>query len=99
MRKYIIERHIPGVGHNGADWRAEAARCSNGVLAELGTDIQWLESFVTNDKIYCVYLARDEGLVREHAAKSGFPANSVSEVRAMLDPTTAGATAGAAAGV
>jgi len=67
----------------------EAARKSNGVLDALGTDIQWIESYVTADKIFCVYLAKDESFIRKHAEKSGFPANRITEVRRMIDPSTA----------
>jgi hypothetical protein len=89
MRKFIIEREIPGIG--GADQGAmrEAAVKSNGVLDALGQDIQWIESYVTGDKIFCVYLAKDETYIRKHAEKSGFPANRVTEVKRMIDPTTA----------
>ena len=88
MPKYVIEREIPGCG----DWPPEqlkaVAQTSCGVLSEMGPQIQWQESYVTGDKIYCVYIAPDEQTVREHAAKGGFPANQVSQVRAMIDPTT-----------
>lgn len=91
MRKYIIERDMPGVGRQSSDGLSAAAQRSNKVLAELGHDIHWLESYVTGDKIFCVYVARDPSLIEEHAAKSGFPATQISEVRAVIDPSTAGA--------
>jgi hypothetical protein len=89
MKKYIIEREIGGVGAKDMAELREAAQASNKVLAELGADIQWQESYVTGDKTFCVYLARDEDIVREHARRSGFPANVITEVRRMIDPTTA----------
>ena len=89
MPKYVIEREIPGCG----DWSAEqlkaVSQTSCGVLSEMGPQIQWQESYVTGDKIYCVYIAPNEAMVREHAQKGGFPANRVSEVRTMIDRTTA----------
>ena len=88
MHKYIIEREIPGAGKMSPSDLAAAAAKSNSVLRKLGTDIQWLQSYVTDDKIYCVYVAKDEALVRQHAQESGFPANRVSEVRAVIDPST-----------
>ena len=89
MPKYVIEREIPGAGNmSGADLQG-ASQKSCQVLNGLGTDIQWVQSYVTNDKIYCVYLAPSEELIREHAAQSGFPANSIAEVKAVIDPTTA----------
>jgi hypothetical protein len=89
VKKYIIEREIGGIGAKDQAELREAARASNAVLAELGPDIQWQESYVTGDKTFCVYLARDEEIVREHARRSGFPANVITEVRRMIDPTTA----------
>ena len=89
MKKYIIEREITGIGAKDRAELREAAQQSNTVLAELGSDIQWQESYVTADKTFCVYLARDEEIVREHARRSGFPANVITEVRRMIDPTTA----------
>lgn len=89
MKKYIIEREIGGIGAKDMAELREAAQASNKVLAELGADIQWQESYVTGDKTFCVYLARDEDIVREHARRSGFPANVITEVRRMIDPTTA----------
>ncbi|MEQ1887651.1 MAG: DUF4242 domain-containing protein [Alphaproteobacteria bacterium] len=89
MKKYIIERDLPAIGSAERDALREAAKTSNKALAELGTDIQWLESYVTADKTFCVYLAKDESLIHDHAKKSGFPANKITEVRRMIDPTTA----------
>ena len=88
MRKYVIERDIPKIGSASRDQLRAAAAKSNGVLRELGPDIQWVESYVADDKIYCVYLAESEGMVRKHAEMSGFPASKVSEIRKMIDPTT-----------
>jgi hypothetical protein len=88
MPKYVIERELPGAGSLTRDQLKEVAKKSNGVLKELGPQIQWVESYVTDDKIYCVYTAPNEELVREHAKRGGFPANSVKEVRTMIDPRT-----------
>jgi hypothetical protein len=89
MPKYVIEREIPGAGKlTTAELQGISAK-SCGVLRNLGPTIQWVESYVTDDKIYCVYIAPNEELVREHASQGGFPANKVSEVRTMIDPTTA----------
>jgi hypothetical protein len=89
MPKYLIEREIPGAGSlSPQDLRAISQKsCS--VLGTMGPQIQWLESHVTGDKIYCVYIAPNEAMVREHAAQGGFPANSVSEIKRTIDPTTA----------
>jgi enamine deaminase RidA (YjgF/YER057c/UK114 family) len=89
MKRFVIERDMPGVGTLAREQMREAAQKSNAVLKELGTDIQWVESYVTGDKIYCVYMAKDEALIHKHAQISGFPANKVSEVRRVIDPTTA----------
>jgi hypothetical protein len=89
MPKYVIERDIPGAGKLTRDQLHAISQTSCGVLTKLGPTIQWVESFVTDDKIYCVYIAPNEGLVREHARQGGFPANRVSAVRTMIDPTTA----------
>ncbi len=88
MKKYIIERGLPGIG--GADREAlkGAAAKSNEVLAELGAQIQWVESFVAADKTFCVYLAEDEGVIKKHAELSGFPATKITEIKKMIDPTT-----------
>lgn len=88
MPKYVIEREIPGAGNLTADELKGISQKSCGVLQNLGPQIQWIESFVTGDKIYCVYIAPNEAMVREHAKRGGFPANQVSEVKAVIDPTT-----------
>jgi hypothetical protein len=88
MPKFVIEREIPGAGKlSKADLQAISQK-SCGVLSGMGPKIQWLESYVTDDKIYCVYIAPDEATVREHATKGGFPANRVSRIATMIDPTT-----------
>ncbi|MEQ1764003.1 MAG: DUF4242 domain-containing protein [Pyrinomonadaceae bacterium] len=91
MPKYVIERDIPGAGDMTADDLMAASQKSCSVLDGLGSEIQWIHSYVTGDKIYCVYTAPSEKLIEEHARESGFPANRISEVRAMIDPTRAGA--------
>ena len=90
MRKYVIEREMPKVGSLSGQELCAASRKSNDVLAELGPRVHWQQSYVTDDKIFCVYLAEDEQAIRDHAEKSGFPANRISEVRAVIDPATAG---------
>jgi hypothetical protein len=87
--KYLIEREIPGAGDLSSDELHAISQKSCGVLREMGPQIQWVESYVTGDKVYCVYIAPDEASVREHAARGGFPANRVSEIKRMIDPTTA----------
>ena len=89
MPKYVIEREIPDAGKLSTDQLQAISQTSCGVLQKLGSQIQWLESFVTDDKIYCVYIAPNEEMVREHARQGGFPANRISEVRTIIDPTTA----------
>jgi hypothetical protein len=89
MPKFVIEREIPGIGDMSDAQIREAARRSVAVLKELGPEIQWLQSYVTGDKLYCVYLAPDETLIREHAKRGGFPANRISAVRRLIDPSTA----------
>jgi hypothetical protein len=89
MPKYVIEREIPGVGSLPADQFLAISQKSCSVLKNLGPQIQWLESYVTQDKIYCVYIAPNEAMVREHAKQGGFPANRISEVKRMIDPTSA----------
>ncbi len=89
MPKYVIEREIPGAGALSSEQLQGISQKSCGVLRNLGPQIQWLESYVTGDKIYCVYIAPNEAMVREHAKQGGFPANRVSEVKAIIDPTTA----------
>ena len=89
MPKYIIERSIPGAGNmTAADLRGVAQK-SCGVLKKLGPAIQWVQSYVTGDKVYCVYVAPNEEIIREHARQGGFPADRISEVKAVIDPTTA----------
>jgi len=89
MPKFVIEREIPGAGKLTPEQLQGVADKSCGVLKAMGPQIQWVQSYVTGDKIYCVYIAPDEKTVREHAKRGGFPANSVSEVKTMIDPTTA----------
>jgi hypothetical protein len=89
VHKYIIERDIPKVGRLGNDKLREAARTSNSALAQLGIDIQWVESFVAADKTFCVYLAKNEAMIRTHAEMSGFPASRITRIETMIDPTTA----------
>ena len=89
MPKFVIEREIPGAGDLTAADLQGISQQSCAVLSELGTDIQWVQSYVTDNKVYCVYIAPDEAAVRKHAEMGGFPANSVSEVRSVIDPTTA----------
>jgi len=89
MPKYIIEREIPGAGALSAEELHGISQKSCGVLSALGPQIQWVQSYVTGDKIYCVYIAPNEALVREHAEQGGFPANSISEIKSIIDPTTA----------
>jgi Protein of unknown function (DUF4242) len=88
LRRFIIERDIPKVGTLERDQLREAAAKSNSVLNQLGPDIQWVESFVADNKTFCVYLAKDEQIIKKHAELSGFPATKVTEVRRMIDPTT-----------
>ncbi len=89
MPKFVIEREIPGVGGMSEETLQQISQKSCNVLRELGPEIQWVESYVTADKLYCVYIARDEGMIREHAERGGFPANRVSQITRMIDPTTA----------
>jgi hypothetical protein len=89
LRRFLIERDIPKVGSFEREQLREAAAKSNEVLHGLGPDIQWVESYVADDKTFCVYLARDEAIIRKHAEISGFPATKITEVRKMIDPTTA----------
>ena len=89
MPKFLIEREIPGAGDLSAQELQSISQKSCGVLRDLGPQIQWVESYVTGDKIYCVYIAPNEEMVREHAQRGGFPANRVSEIRRTIDPTTA----------
>jgi hypothetical protein len=89
MPKYVIEREIPGAGALTPDQLKGISQTSCGVLNTLGPQIQWVQSYVTGDKIYCIYNAPNEAMVREHAAMGGFPANSVAQVMTIIDPTTA----------
>lgn len=90
MPKYVIERNISGAGDMSADELMVASAKSCSVLDGLGSDIQWIHSYVTDDKLYCVYTAPSPELIERHAKESGFPANRISEVKAMIDPTRAG---------
>ncbi len=89
MPKFVIEREIPGVGKLSAQELQAISQKSCSVLNQLGPQIQWVHSYVTGDKIYCVYIAPNEEMVREHAKQGGFPANLISEVKSVIDPTTA----------
>jgi len=90
MPKYVIERELPGAGSLTADQLQGVSQKSCAALSHLGSQIQWVHSYVTGDKIYCVYISPNEELIREHARQGGFPANRISEVRALISPTTAG---------
>ena len=89
MPKYLIEREIPGAGQMSPQQLQGVAAKSCSVLRNLGPQIQWVQSYVTDNKIYCVYIAPNEEMVREHANQGGFPANRISEIRSIIDPTTA----------
>lgn len=89
LRRFIIERDIPEVGSLGREQLRAAAAKSNEVLDQLAPDVQWVESFVADNKTFCVYLANDEAVIQKHAEMSGFPATKITEVRRMIDPTTA----------
>jgi hypothetical protein len=89
MPKYIIEREIPGAGSLTAQDLQGISQKSCGILNDMGPIIQWVESYVTDDKVYCVYIAPDEATVRAHAEQGGFPANRISRIKTMIDPTTA----------
>jgi hypothetical protein len=91
MRKYIIERSLPGIEGLTAAQLRDAAAKSNAALAQLGKDVQWVESYVAGDQTYCVYLAKDEAIIRKHAELSGFPASRIVEVNGVISPTTASA--------
>ncbi len=88
MPKYIIEREIPGAGKLSADELHGIAQKSCGILKKMGPQIQWVESYVTDDKVYCTYIAPDEASIRKHAEEGGFPANRISEIQSVIDPTT-----------
>ncbi len=92
MPKYVIEREIPGAGKLSAPELQGISQKSCDVLIEMGPQIQWIHSYVTDDKVYCVYIAPNEEMVREHAQKGGFPANRISEIRSVIDPVTAEAS-------
>jgi hypothetical protein len=89
MPKFLIEREIPGAGNLSQQELQNISQASCGVLQKMGPQIQWLQSYVTGDKIYCVYIAPNEEMIREHATQGGFPANRVSEIKSVIDPTTA----------
>ncbi len=89
MPKYVIEREIPGAGNLSAEELQSISQKSCDVLQEMGPRIQWLQSYVTDDKLYCVYIAPNDEMIAEHAKKGGFPANSITKVVTMIDPTTA----------
>jgi hypothetical protein len=88
MKRYIIEREIPGVDRMGASDLAGAAKTSNSAIAQLAPRVQWVQSYVTRDKTFCIYLAENEDAIREHSRLSGFPANKITEVTGVIDPTT-----------
>jgi len=89
MPKFVIEREIPGAGNLSPQELQGISQTSCGVLQQMGPRIQWLHSYVTGDKIYCVYIAPNEEMIREHAQQGGFPANRISEIKSVIDPTTA----------
>lgn len=89
MPKYLIEREIPGAGKLSAAELQGVSQTSCGVLKNMGPQIQWVQSYVTGDKVYCVYISPNEEMIREHAKQGGFPANKISEIKTMIDPTTA----------
>jgi hypothetical protein len=91
MPKFVIEREIPDVGKFSPGQLGEVSRKSCNVLQQMGPRVQWVQSYVTNDKIYCIYIAVNEEAVREHARQGGFPANRISEVKSVIDPITGGA--------
>jgi Protein of unknown function (DUF4242) len=88
MHTYVIERNIPGAGSFSKAKLKEISQKSNGVLKDMGPDIQWVDSYVTGDKVYCIYRAKNEDLIREHAKRGGFPADRISEVDTMISPAT-----------
>ncbi len=92
MPKFLIEREIPGAGSLSKEQLRSISETSCGVLREMGPEIQWVQSYVTGDKIYCVYIAPDEDMIKEHARQGGFPANRVTEIKSVIDPTTAEAS-------
>jgi hypothetical protein len=90
MKRYVIEREVPGIGLNDQAGLCSIAKTSNAAITQLSQRVQWMHSYVTNDKSFCIYLADDETALREHARISGFPANKITLVNAVIDPTTAG---------
>jgi hypothetical protein len=90
MRRYVIEREVPGIGSLNAQQLQGASAKSCDALRQIGTGVQWIESYVAADKTFCIYLAENEASIRRHAELSGFPANRITEVRTLIDPTTAG---------
>lgn len=93
MRKFMVERNIPKVGSFTSQQLGDAAKQSNGTLAVLAPAVQWVHSYVAADKTFCVYLAENEEVIREHAKRSGFPANTITEIKRVIDPTTAASCA------
>jgi hypothetical protein len=89
MPKFIIEREIPGAGSLTPQQLREISQKSCGILSQMGTGIQWVQSYVTDDKVYCVYIAPSEAIIRKHAEQGGFPANRISKIAGVIDPTTA----------
>ena len=89
MKRFIIERDLPKIGDAGKEDLKDAAKTSNAALAELGKDIQWIKSYVAENKTFCVYLAKDEEIIRKHSELSGFPATIITEIKRIIDPTTA----------
>ncbi len=89
MPKFVIEREVPGAGKLAAHELQAISQKSCGVLRQMGAQIQWVQSYVTDDKIYCVYIAPNEQMIREHASQGGFPADRISEIKSVIDPTTA----------
>ena len=98
MPKYVIEREIPGAGSMTPEQLQVASQTSCGVLQKMGPQIQWQQSYVTRDKLYCIYIAPNEDTIREHAQQGGFPANRISEIKTIIDPTTAEAKEQSATG-
>ena len=88
MPKFVIERELPGAGNLSPQELQAVSQTSCNVLRKMGPDIQWVQSYVTSDKIYCIYIAPNEEMIREHAREGGFPANSISEIKTIIDPTT-----------
>ncbi len=88
MPKYVIEREIPGAGNLSPQELQAVSQTSCNVLRKMGPDIQWVQSYVTGDKVYCIYIAPNEDMIKEHAREGGFPANSISEIKTVIDPTT-----------